>query len=289
MSNTRRIFNIARNEEDEPDMTCDTDVVLQRVTSYWQAMWTDSGINRDEYLEAIIENLDYRTTWDLSDIDAEAVREAVKTSKGTHGPDGWRAAEIVKLGPSSYQEIADIYKLMEQTAILPQSFTHIDISLIPKEGGSSHYTQLRPISVSSLFWRIYGKIRLQRDILPEQEVLFGEAPLYGTRVKHCCRQATSAVGYKVEERAIRNEVVFVICYDLRKAYDRINTKPSSLLWVVLQKLGWHVKVINVMKSSWRIDREECGSTRVWGRLWRVRMISEGCCRDAVYPQSWSIM
>ena len=120
--------------------------------------------------ELLIQALPEMEEFELIEITAEHVREALAAAKGCGGADGWAVADLRKCEPF-FQEIADLLIQIEKWGLVPTVCATGDITLIPKDGYEPRYDQMRPITVMPILHRLYSAIRLRQTMFKWQEAV----------------------------------------------------------------------------------------------------------------------
>ena len=117
-----------------------------------------------------------------------------------------------------------------------KGFNHTQICLIPKISDAKDMTQVRPISLSSVFYKIISKVfvhRLQgmmnRLISPTQSAFIkGRLISDNILIAHECMHYL-----KNKKRGLENEMALKL--DMSKAYDRVEW---HFLWFILERFGF---------------------------------------------------
>ena len=123
-----------------------------------------------------------------------------------------------------------------------KSFNHINICLVPKVPDMSDMTQIRPISFSSIVYKIILKVlvhRLQgcmnKVISPTQSAfLKGRLISDNILITHECMHYL-----KQKKRGLEYEMTLKL--DMSKAYDRVEW---HFLWFIMEKLGFELRFID---------------------------------------------
>ncbi|XP_025632131.1 uncharacterized protein [Arachis hypogaea] len=123
-----------------------------------------------------------------------------------------------------------------------KSFNHTQICLILKVPDASDMTQVRPISLSSVMYKIISKVMMHRlqgimnkIISPNQSAF-----LKGRLISDNILIAHECMHYLKNKRS-RAEHEMAIKLDMSKAYDRVEW---HFLWYIMDKLGFDTKWIN---------------------------------------------
>ena len=136
----------------------------------------------------------------------------------------------------------DVFKVVRSffhSGRILKSFNHTQICLIPKVPDASDMTQVRPISLSSVMYKIISKVmvyRLQgimnKIISPNQSAF-----LKGRLISDNILIAHECMHYLKNKRS-GAEHEMAIKLDMSKAYDRVEW---HFLWYIMDKLGFDAK------------------------------------------------
>ena len=101
--------------------------------------------------------------------------------EGAGGLDGWTPKDIKYLPDWVLELLLSVYDLVEEKGVWPKAMAWAGISLIPKgEGGAP--LDLRPITVSSVIYRIWAAVRMRHSI--EWQETWITRGQHGARAKH---------------------------------------------------------------------------------------------------------
>ena len=163
-----------------------------------------------------------------------------------------------------------------------RSFNHTHIYLIPKVNDAKDMSQVRPISLCSVFYKIISKIlvhRLQKHmnkiISPNQSAFInGRLISDNILVAHECM-------HHLKNKRMGGEFEMALKLDMSKAYDRVEW---SFLWFIMEKLGFDNRWINWVK--------ECVSTVSYSVIWMVNLMAissqiEGSVKEILYLHTFS--
>ncbi|XP_072074186.1 uncharacterized protein [Arachis hypogaea] len=137
----------------------------------------------------------------------------------------------------------DVFKAVRNFFVsgrLLKSFNHTQICLIPKIPNAKNMTQIRPISLFSVVYKIISKVlvhwlqKFMTSLISPNQSIFIKGRLISDNVlvAHECMHYL-----KTKKRGLSSEMAVKL--DLRKAYDRFEW---HFLWFILEKLGF--------KSRW---------------------------------------
>ena len=193
----------------------------------------------------------------------QAIKEMSPSSPGL---DAWNIEELQilqKYCPWVYDPLASLLTVIEDTGTWPMSVISGYTSLIPKDQEQAEDpTQLRPITVLSILYRIWGRIRYRQ--LQTWHEVWAHDGMWGGRVGRGPEPLFILVSLQLE-RATENNCVAGLSYDLSKAFDRI---PRELLGQILTH----------MRMPQRVLRPYLYMLRHVNRRWKL-----GMCLDRPQP------
>ena len=230
-----------------PVYTTSLNIVGEKVTTYWKGIWSVPQGNASFLQEELLRCVQPVDALNLNPLRAEDISEAAASSGGCAGPDGWSAGEIKKVS-ELYGELAMVYNLMERLGVVPSVSLAGDVSLIPKSDNSPHFQKMRPITVVSVFHRLYGAARLRASLFKWQEEAFGDLPFRGCRAGSGCHDLTMALFAEFEASSIQGRDFQVASYDLAKAFDTLPCEPGGFAWKVLKRLGFPEAISNLLND-----------------------------------------
>ena len=78
------------------------------------------------------------------------------------GPGCWHPSDLKSLPPCAMQELAMLYVTCEKWQYFPRIFSQSITTNIPKGPGKTKPSELRPITVFPMLWRVYAKLRAKQ-------------------------------------------------------------------------------------------------------------------------------
>ena len=147
--------------DQEGHLIADTQIQASLLTEYWSAIHSlpdGKGTLSEELLQLLPTNLPWCPD-PLQPTDVAAALAAMKMGTSCR-PDGWRTAELRALPSRAVHELTAIIGRCEALCAFPDSWMCSLTSTIPRSATSlPTASQLRPIAVFSLLWRIYAKAK----------------------------------------------------------------------------------------------------------------------------------
>ena len=140
--------------------------------SFWNQVWQRSAmpeeVPADEYLNQWQVPPAISSTW--APVEFRHVMNAVhKQHHKSAGVDGYSGSEVAAWPVVMWSAVMMVYHTFERLQAMPSNWQCICQTHLPKASlplGSIPVSKLRPISVMSVFWRIYTSAKLQgRDAL----------------------------------------------------------------------------------------------------------------------------
>ena len=152
-------------------------------------------------------------------------------SNSSCGLDSWTVADLKMLPDSFLERLVAIYHIIEHTGVWPDALTHGKISLLSK-GEGAEPDKLRPITVMSVFYRLWAGTRL-RDLLPWQES-WADDCLHGYRPGRSAETVWWKLALKVERALLEEGHLAGISLDYSKCFDRV---PMNIVLKLAQHMG----------------------------------------------------
>lgn len=144
----------------------------------------------------------------------EVERFRRQRGSGTPGPDRIRLADVRSM---SLYRLTFIYNVIFTTGLIPTSLKRCRTTLIPKGGDTLNVNNWRPITISSVFLRIFHKILAARlSKLPIDFKQRGFRNIDGTLANSLILQSL------IKDCRRKNTPHTIITIDLRKAFDCVS-------------------------------------------------------------------
>ena len=215
--------------------------------SFWDQVWQRSAmpeeVPADEYLNQWQVPPAISSTW--APVEFRHVMNAVhKQHHKSAGVDGYSGSEVAAWPVVMWSAVMMVYHTFERLQAMPSNWQCIRQTHLPKASlplGSIPVSKLRPISVMSVFWRIYISAKLQgRDALDWYRTQLSEHQ-WGSRKK---RDAAAAVVTLAEANS-KGHVMASL--DFSQAFDRV--RPERVLTILTRK-GFPQWLASVVASIW---------------------------------------
>eukprot|EP00971_Amphidinium_carterae_P129927 2573829-Amphidinium_carterae.2 len=166
---------------------------------------------------------------------------AVGAAKAT-GVDNWHARHLLQLDDNMVQRFADMLNLFEHGMEPPKDVVN-SITLIPKPDGG-----LRPIGLTPLFFRVWGRIRSAYCKTFMSNVRFESVT--GVSWKTCTRAAYEAQ-YRLESSAMKGDKVLALMLDISKFFERIK---HDIMIKLAKEAGFPVRLAWTAARLYRAPR-----------------------------------
>ena len=152
------------------------------------------------------------------------------------GVDAWKVHELKLLSTYSMQALADLLNTFEHTGLWPEQLQEIPVAAL-KKGNGATAKDIRPISLASLLYRLWAKIRWA-DLQPWHLAWLPHELKGGA--KDCeSIDAYYQLMMEVENSMYSNHPLYGILFDYSKCFDFV---PWSLEQGLLHALGLPARV-----------------------------------------------
>lgn len=133
--------------------------------------------------------------------------------------------------------MATLLNTVESTGKWPKTLLHAIcclIILIPKGTEKAGPLELRPLSIMSLVYRLWGSVRTQNLLVWQERCLHNNAR--GFRKNSGTEDLYWQLAARVEKAIISHEELYGVCFDFKKCFDLIPhgiqySFPFSTRWV----------------------------------------------------------
>lgn len=158
---------------------------LAKIKPFWRTIWDRQLPDPDETWFAIKDSLSPARSPEVwPTLTGQDLFAAANTIKGrAAGIDQWTYNDMTLLSPNMWDQVASFVNHCENIGSIPRQWSHIRQLRLDKGKQSDLVSDLRPISVTSIWWRVVGKARYQHPttqdwlarILPSN--VFGGYPI----------------------------------------------------------------------------------------------------------------
>ena len=167
------------------------------------------------------------------------------SNDGAGGLDGWLPKEVKMLPEWVLELLLLVYDKIEATGVWPSQLCWAGVTLIPKgEGGRP--LDLRPITVTSIIYRIWAAARM-RHSLDWQETWLHKGQ-HGARAKHSTVDALIQISVTLEKALLDGLPLAGVAIDLSKAFDNI---PVDITFAVLERMGIDPKISAPLRGMYK--------------------------------------
>ncbi|KAJ9451045.1 Retrovirus-related Pol polyprotein from type-2 retrotransposable element R2DM [Diplonema papillatum] len=156
--------------------------------------------------------------------------------------------EVAALPDTILEGFAAVLNEVEETGLWPDGVLDALVTLIPKGEGDDPL-KLRPITVSSVVYRLWASVRLQ-EVLVWQEQWIHESQ-HGFRKGHSCDDVVMDIALSIEESLINGTPLHGIALDFAKCFDRV---PQGLVLDLVEALGLHERVLAPLRHVYKYLR-----------------------------------
>eukprot|EP00438_Fugacium_kawagutii_P001524 Skav207802 [mRNA] locus=scaffold381:23573:27208:+ [translate_table: standard] len=220
---------------------------LSKIKDFWKPIWEREEPDWNRAWQDITEQLGgpvNSETW--LHLRGEDLAQAAKQTKGTApGLDQWTKDELLLLSPTMWDSVADFVKNCELQGQIPDQWKEIRQMHLSKGKASDLVGDLRPISVTSLWWRTVQRARFQHEQTQKwinqtmPHYVYGGVPGKGT---------IDAVAPLLKADASH---WWIGSLDYQKAFDRVQPREVCSLF---KYLGMPPMVADLMLSCWSDQR-----------------------------------
>ena len=247
------------------------------IVSFWKTIWHREPLQVDSVWKSVQEFVPLCESQQWAPLSGAHLRAAGHDSRNrAAGIDGWTAFELSLFSAPMWDAVADFdnHHCLWYGKV-PEIWKHFRQGHIGKENSSSEESflradQLRPISVSSLMWRVCQKAQFcHGDAQLWINQTFPDYFIGGIQGRGT-DQAISKLLFRAQQGW------HVATLDLAKAFDCTSPKMAGL---ILQRLGFPTPVLNIILSVWEDQHrwvQYCGKTGP-----SPQMLTKACRRVTV--------
>ncbi|CAE8741494.1 unnamed protein product [Polarella glacialis] len=245
------IYNIF--DEEGESATQDIGEVLRVLVTHWRKVWHRSGPdlgNLHQLLEKVLGPKRKQQKWAHVSA-AELAKEAKKQAGAAASVDGWSGDEVVSFSIEMWEAIAAMFRDCERLGLAPEDLANARQAHIPKEGkdvretdGALHAAAMRPITVLSALWRVWGRARLRNSDTAEWLESWLQPEICGGR-----RNVDALSLIQLLEAVCDNK--FIATFDYSLAFDFTSPKLAA---EIFEWLGMPIGTANLILSVWESQR-----------------------------------
>ena len=179
------------------------------------------------------------------DLSPAKLRRAVKDMKHkAAGPDNWEARSLLQLPDIAWERLGQLLQSVERTGVWPPGLRAWRLCFIPKDSstGITDTLKTRPISIGSIIYRAWARVRFQEATKHLPRDVLGELQCGGLK-GHDPETLLLALG----EEAPSATHAFGCSLDFQKAFDSADW-PTA--WALLQRCGIAVGTLRALRGMW---------------------------------------
>lgn len=228
--------------------------VVEAISDHWRTVWENKdrdlrakGITFQEQVDIVakeLEALGPPPLGDWKDPDGERVLKAFRNSGGSASADGWQGEEVKHFPAGVANKFAIISKRWKKAKYAPvvlkaaRQANLIKESKICKKTNTLEARDTRPISVSSIWWRVYTTCWITCEELSHWRMhYFPEDVVFAENAKSC--------GAKVCDKF--RELGFLGTLDFSQCYDHVDPR---LITEVLKRLHFPSDLADLLQDVW---------------------------------------
>ena len=148
------------------------------------------------------------------------------------GPGCWHPSDLKSLPPCAMQELAMLYVTCEKWQYFPRIFSQSITTNIPKGPGKAKPSEIRPITVFPMLWRIYAKLRARQAT---QQIAPRLSPNQNGAMPGCSvEDLVVQIKFSIDQLIRHHGHLHGLQVDIMKCFNGLD--HDSALYV-LQKLG----------------------------------------------------
>ena len=227
----------------DPSSDC-LDGALAHLRDFWLTVWDRPLPDLNEQLRVcrgVLGDPVEPVVWDS--LSPEALSAAAAAQRGSSaGLDGWSGDEVALVPQGVWAQLAPFFYACERLGTVPKAWTLIRQAHIPKSNkacrpndSATPAENLRPISVMSVFWRLYASARLKSSPAVEWCASWMPADAWGGRKNADVYRAAAQVLGPVEAGG------YLGSFDYSLAFDHVR---PALVCALMQHLGMPVGLAN---------------------------------------------
>ena len=247
----------------------------QLIADHWNKVWADHDTTVQQASDALTQDFGPVKNVDWVEISEGDLLSAVRRAQGSAGPDHWTGGEVQFLPSKAialwHQIISRQWHVAQK---LPDQLKESRQVSLPKankvKNGSLEPGNTRPITVLSIWWRVYASAVLQSPSVQNW---------YSQNLHHDICYGKGSPGAEtlaqVLQDTMANNSGFLASMDWKQAYDRMRPAVTVDL---LRSLNWPDHFCNLLMDAW-------GKQKRWiswegevleSPLWAGNATPQGC-------------
>lgn len=274
----RRTFNQIRSLKNENGQEVQWSSGLEDViTSYFSKLFTASATHWTEIIQCIDNKVtEPQNTMLLSPVEAKEVKEALfhMHPDKSPGPDGITPGFYQKFWKVVGQDVVAVVQRFFENGRVDDQLIQTNIALIPKKKHPQFMTDIRPISLCNVVYRIISKVlanRLKRiidSVISDTQSTF----IPGRLITDNIMIAHELIHF-MKRKTTGKQGWMALKIDMSKAYDRVEW---DFLAAVLNKMGFDHKAIQLfMACVSSVQYQVSHAGRLFGSITPSRGIRQG--------------
>ena len=250
--------------ESASDVASSHSEALEVLSAHWRSLWQRQTVPLAEILDVVLPVVGQpMIPQQWQPVTAMELCKAAASSAGSSaGLDGWCGNEVAGITTAMWEDIAPFFAALEIIGCIPSAWRNIRQTHLPKQGkeprvsdGAMDASAYRPISVSSVFWRIWGKARIRQPQTAAWISSWFPEDAFGGKPGHDAQVAIISLLEAGAEKA------FLGTFDYSLAFD--STEPQIPL-MLFQHYGMPPGIARLLSSMWTKQRrylQLAGATR----------------------------
>ena len=217
------------------------------IRQHWQRIWQGRTRSFQDCADQLALDFGVRPAENWPDITAAQLHQGLQHAKGSAGPDHWHSEEVRYLPIGVAEVWATLTQRWLRTGFLPAQLCESRMVNLAKPGklsddGVLDAGQTRPISVLSIFWRVFATSMLKTPALQNWADRSLDSRVVG-RPKSLSPEAIAAR----LQHAYAQKCGFLVSLDWSAAYDRM---APAVTCEALSRCGWDPRFARLLQTAW---------------------------------------
>eukprot|EP00971_Amphidinium_carterae_P331663 6465383-Amphidinium_carterae.1 len=238
---------------------------------YWQGIYQRDpaeATQLDSYMSGLRPTLPLVTEFPNDSPDLLGLMQAVHLLRTTtaSGLDGWPPSLVPSISLPVARVLLHVFYACEYTARWPRQFAKVRVHLLPKERSPSlSPDQYRPISILSVFYRLWGRWRLEHLVRLQvfdqlHGALLGAIPGRNPRERlaHLLLSCEASQVLVPEGPEELGSALHVINLDAKKCFDLLH-RQRALHY--MERLGVPNYILRGLGGAWQVSQRHLSSAR----------------------------